>query len=108
MRIAEYLAALGQLDRARALMESALALAPGDARLMFQAGVLHEQRFKDRDKALEWLGRALRGRLSIGGKWNVHPRWRRCGRMIVSHSFVGVPKPRRAEERAHDRRRDLH
>ena len=59
MSFAEYLAALGQLDRARALMESALALAPGDARLMFQAGVLHEQRFKDRDKAFEWLGRAL-------------------------------------------------
>jgi tetratricopeptide (TPR) repeat protein len=59
MSLAEYTASLGQLDRARTLMNGALTLAPRDARLMFQAGALNEEHFKDRDKALEWIGRAL-------------------------------------------------
>jgi tetratricopeptide (TPR) repeat protein len=59
MSLAVYLGALGQIDRARELMDAALSLAPGDARLMFQAGELYEHRFKDRDKAFEWLERAL-------------------------------------------------
>jgi tetratricopeptide (TPR) repeat protein len=59
MSLAEYTAALSQRGQARTLMDTALSLAPKDARLMFQAGVLYEQRFDDRDKALEWLERAL-------------------------------------------------
>jgi serine/threonine protein kinase/tetratricopeptide (TPR) repeat protein len=59
MRLAEYEAALNRESRARGLMDKALELAPGDARLMFQAGVLCEMWFKDRECAFEWLGRSL-------------------------------------------------
>jgi serine/threonine-protein kinase len=65
MTLAEDVAELGQLDRARTLMDQALSLAPGDARLMFQAGVLYEYRLQNRDKAFEWLGRAL----AAGYQW---------------------------------------
>src|SRR5688572_22908601 len=59
MSFAEYLAALNQVERARAAMDKALELAPGDARMMFQAAAITEHSFGDREKALEWLGRAL-------------------------------------------------
>ena len=59
MSLAGYLAALGQVDRAGAMMEKAIALAPDDARLMFQAAVVTEHSFADRGKALEWLARAI-------------------------------------------------
>lgn len=59
MSLAQYTAALSQLERARMLMETALSLAPKDGRLMFQASELYELRFNDRDKALEWLERAI-------------------------------------------------
>ena len=59
MSLAEYVAELGQLDRARSLMDKAMSLSPGDAQLMFQAGVLYEHNLNDRQKAFEWLGRAL-------------------------------------------------
>jgi tetratricopeptide (TPR) repeat protein len=65
MRLAEYEAALGRESRARELMGKALELAPGDARLMFQAGVLCEFWFKDREHAFEWLGRSL----AAGYQW---------------------------------------
>jgi eukaryotic-like serine/threonine-protein kinase len=60
MSLAEYVAALSQTDRARTLMEKALSLRPGDARLLFQAGVLYEQGLRDREKAFEFLSRALK------------------------------------------------
>ncbi len=65
MALAVYVAELGQPDRARTLMDKALSLAPGDARLMFQAGVLYERSLKNRDKAFEYLGRAL----AAGYQW---------------------------------------
>jgi tetratricopeptide (TPR) repeat protein len=65
MRLAEYEAALGRESRARELMGKALELAPGDARLMFQAGVLCEFWFKDREHAFEWLERSL----AAGYQW---------------------------------------
>ena len=65
MSLAEYEAALGHEAGARALMEKALALAPEDAALMFQAGVLYEYHFRDRLRAVEWLGRSL----AAGYQW---------------------------------------
>jgi len=66
MSLAGYEAALGHHDRARELMDKALGLAPGDAGLMFQAGVVHELWFKDRTQAIQWLGRAL----AAGYQWS--------------------------------------
>lgn len=65
MSLAEYEAALGREGRARDLMGKALEIAPGHARLMFQAGVLCEMWFKDREQAFEWLGRSL----AAGYQW---------------------------------------
>jgi tetratricopeptide (TPR) repeat protein len=57
--LADSYAALGQRERALPLVQSALELSPGDANVTYQAALVYEERFKDRDKALEWLGRAL-------------------------------------------------
>ena len=65
MSLAEYEAAIGHEDSARSLMEKALAFAPDDAALMFQAGVLYEFYFGDRLRAIEWLGRSL----AAGYQW---------------------------------------
>jgi hypothetical protein len=46
-------------------MEKALSLAPSDAGLMFRVGVLYEHNLNDREKGLEWLGRAL----EAGSEW---------------------------------------
>ena len=65
MSLAEYEAAIGHEASARALIDKALMLAPGDAGLMFQAGVLYEYHYHDRLRAVEWLGRSL----AAGYQW---------------------------------------
>ena len=57
--LAEYSAALGEMDKARAAFSAALALAPDDAHTLFQIGVFYESRLNARDEALKWLTRAV-------------------------------------------------
>jgi len=56
--LAAYNAELGRNDEARSLTSRALAAAPDDPGVMFQAGVTFE-RLGDRARALEWIGKAL-------------------------------------------------
>ncbi len=56
--LAAYDAELGRKDDARSLATRALAGAPADPGVMFQAGVTFE-RLGDRGKAIEWIGQAL-------------------------------------------------
>jgi serine/threonine-protein kinase len=60
MALAEYHAALGDIAQAGPLLEAALAAAPNDPRLMFRAGVLYEDAFRDRTRAVDWLAKSLR------------------------------------------------
>ena len=59
MSLAEYYAALGDRDRAASTMRAALALDPGNPRLLYQAAVVHEYRLRDRDEALKYLRSAV-------------------------------------------------
>ncbi len=56
--LAAYDAELGKRDEARSLVARALAAAPDDPGMMFQAGVTFE-RLGDRAKAIEWVGKAV-------------------------------------------------
>jgi tetratricopeptide (TPR) repeat protein len=56
--LAAYDAELGRKDEARALLPRALAAAPDEPGVMFQAGVTYA-RLGDRRQALEWIGKAL-------------------------------------------------
>jgi serine/threonine-protein kinase len=57
--VAEHSAALGEIDKAKVSLSTALALAPNDAHTLFQIGVFYESRLKVRDEALKWLSRAV-------------------------------------------------
>jgi tetratricopeptide (TPR) repeat protein len=59
MALAEYQAALGKIADAAPLMDAALIAAPNDPRMMFRAGVLYEDSFRDRARAVEWLTKSL-------------------------------------------------
>jgi tetratricopeptide (TPR) repeat protein len=59
MSLAEYYAALGDMSRATTLMRSALALEPDNPRLHYQAALLEEHRFGNRDEALRRLRSAM-------------------------------------------------
>ena len=59
MGVAEFSAALGEMDRARLAFSDALALSPEDAHTLYQIGVFYEVRLKRRDEALEWLAKAV-------------------------------------------------
>jgi serine/threonine-protein kinase len=59
IHLADCYSMIGQPRRARDLLSQALSLAPDDAQAMFSAGEVYEQ-LEDRDRALEWIGRALR------------------------------------------------
>jgi tetratricopeptide (TPR) repeat protein len=56
--LAGYYAVLGKNDRASSLVEQALEIAPDISRVTYFAGHTYEQ-IGERDKALEWIGRAL-------------------------------------------------
>jgi len=56
--LADCYAMLGQAAKARTLVQQALALAPGEAEVMFRAGDIYEE-LGDRERALEWIGKAL-------------------------------------------------
>jgi serine/threonine-protein kinase len=59
MSLAAYYGALNMTDRARVLMEQALALDSQTPRLLFEAGVISESSFHDRERALKLLGDAV-------------------------------------------------
>jgi tetratricopeptide (TPR) repeat protein/TolB-like protein/predicted Ser/Thr protein kinase len=52
-------AALGDLAQARSELQSALALKPSDAHTLFTIAAIYEQRFGQRDEALQWLTRSI-------------------------------------------------
>jgi serine/threonine-protein kinase len=56
--LADCRANLGQADEATSLVREALALAPDDVNVMYQAGSVYEV-LGDRSKALEWIGQAF-------------------------------------------------
>jgi tetratricopeptide (TPR) repeat protein len=56
--LASYHTELGQTERARELVDRALALDPGNDKVMFQAGHTYEV-LGDRDAALEWILKAV-------------------------------------------------
>ncbi len=56
--LADCYAMLGETAQARTLVRQALALAPESVEIMAGAGDIYEQ-LGDRDRALEWIGRAL-------------------------------------------------
>ena len=56
--LAAYEAELGNVENAAGLAARALAAAPEDPVVMFQAGVTYE-RLGERRRAIEWIGRAL-------------------------------------------------
>ncbi len=60
MDLADCYSMLDQREKSRRLLEQALKLAPNDAPIMFNAGVVYEQ-LGDRDHALQWIGKAIRG-----------------------------------------------
>lgn len=60
MDLADCYSMLDQPERSRSLLEQALKLAPNDVPIMFNAGVVYEQ-LGDRDQALQWIGKAIRG-----------------------------------------------
>ncbi len=57
--LAAYYAELDEPERTRELMAEALRYAPNDIEIMFQVGHTHEV-LGDRERALEWIGRALK------------------------------------------------
>jgi serine/threonine-protein kinase len=57
--LAGYYAILGEEDRATPLLEQALEIDPDNSLVAFFAGHAYEQ-MGDRDKAMEWIGKALR------------------------------------------------
>jgi tetratricopeptide (TPR) repeat protein len=56
--LAGYYAVLGENDRALALIERALEIDAENPRIAYFAGHAYEQ-MRDRDRAVEWIGRAL-------------------------------------------------
>jgi serine/threonine-protein kinase len=62
--LAAYRAALGDSARAFELTQTALDFAPGNLTVMFQAGHTYEV-LGDRERALEWIARALEGGYSL-------------------------------------------
>ncbi len=89
-------------------MEKALDLAPGDAGLMFQAGVVHELWFKEREQALEWLGRALAAgyQLSEVERSPALAGLRKDGHLkeLQPHAKARLPAIERNRDGAHDRK----
>ena len=59
MAFAEYNAALGDTVRARASLAEVLQLAPTDAHTLFDIAVFFESRLGQRDRALQWLEKAV-------------------------------------------------
>jgi hypothetical protein len=59
MSLAAYYGALTLVDRARDLMEQSLALDSQTPSLLFDAGILCESEFHDRERALKLLGDAI-------------------------------------------------
>jgi Tfp pilus assembly protein PilF len=57
--VAEHNAALGEMDKAKVELSTALALAPDDAHTLFQIGVFYESRLRVRNEALKWLSLAV-------------------------------------------------
>jgi serine/threonine-protein kinase len=60
IRLADAYSMLRQPQRARDELQRALTLAPEAVDDMFQAGVIYEQ-LRDRRRALEWIGKAIKG-----------------------------------------------
>jgi len=60
MLLADAYSNLDQTQRARQLLQQALAVAPVDVSDMFQASVVYEQ-IGDRKLALQWIGMAIKG-----------------------------------------------
>jgi len=60
IRLADAYSTLGQAQRARELLERALALAPESVDDIFQAGVIYEQ-LGDRKRAMELIAKAIKG-----------------------------------------------
>jgi serine/threonine-protein kinase len=59
MAVAEFSAALGDVDAARSSLDQVLRLAPTDGHTLFQLATFYEARLGERDRALAWLARAL-------------------------------------------------
>jgi len=60
MHLADCYSMLGEIDRARELLQSTLSAAPPqDVSIMFNAGMVSEQ-IGEREQALTWIGKALR------------------------------------------------
>jgi tetratricopeptide (TPR) repeat protein len=60
MHLADCYSMLGNVDRAREFLQSALSTAPSqDVSIMFNAGVVLEQ-IGDREQALTWIEKAVR------------------------------------------------
>jgi serine/threonine protein kinase/tetratricopeptide (TPR) repeat protein len=60
IRLADAYSNLEQAQRARELLQQALALAPDDVENMFQASAIYE-RLGDRKLALQWIAKAIKG-----------------------------------------------
>jgi len=58
MDLADCYSMLAEPQRSRDLLQQALALAPADVSLMYQAAIIYEQ-LHDRERALEWIGKAI-------------------------------------------------
>jgi tetratricopeptide (TPR) repeat protein len=59
MALANYNAALGQMDNAQAYLKEVLRLAPTDSHTLFQIADFYEFRLRQRDNALAWLAKAV-------------------------------------------------
>jgi serine/threonine protein kinase/tetratricopeptide (TPR) repeat protein len=58
--LGDYCAEAGQIERGRALMEDALRLSPDNCAVLLRAASIFEDKFGDRDRALECITKALR------------------------------------------------
>jgi tetratricopeptide (TPR) repeat protein len=86
MTLAGYYGSLHETDRARDLMEQALALDPENSAVLYEAGELCESELHDRDRALALLERALIG----GYQWNELERSPSLAALRKDPRFAGL------------------